>query len=411
MCLAFRLPQWKTGRTGLWHPAFPQLDLTENALGTGYDDLAELFGWIMAGGLVEAHNAWFERGIWNNICVPSCGWPVIPVQSWRCSAAKAAAHSLPRNLEDAVQAMHLPHSKDTEGERVMKKMAKPRKPKKADILAWGRRHAPCTHCGTTGKHKVGRAKATPCEHCSGLGFYRLRPLPPMPTLWHESVELLESLFAYCRCDVLAEEGLSDRIPDLTPAETHAYVMDQIINERGFRLDREGIAAALDLIAEEFADYNAELKDITGGAVERASQRQRMLAWLQEQEFPLSDTQGDTLDEVLARKESDDLPPWVKIPPPHVRRALELMRAMGRSSTAKYETMMDWICPDDRAHGGLLYHGAGTGRWSGAGIQPHNFPRGVIKIGDMERTWDVIKTRDRALIESTDYTFKEKPCPV
>lgn len=376
-------------------------------MGTGFDDLAEAFQWVMNKGLVEAHNAFFERGIWTNICQPSYGWPAIDPMTWRCSAAKAAAHALPRKLEDAGHALHLRVVKDADGHATMMKMAKPRKPKQSDWLSWGKQHAPCITCRGTGRVASLKKDGTPtkkgvkCETCTGRGVRPLATLPAMPTLWHESRELLDRLFTYCRCDVLAEEAISDRLPDLNPAETNAYLMDQIVNERGFRLDREAISAALELIEEENREYNRELAEITNGAVERASQRARMLAWLEDNNFPLEDTQAATLDAVLDGTDLGDPPP------PHVRRALELMRALGRSSTAKYETMNDWICPDDRAHGGLLYHGAATGRWSGAGIQPHNFPRGVVKIGDISRAWKVIKTRDRALIESTDYTFKEK----
>lgn len=37
-------------------------------------------------------------------------------------------------------------------------------------------------------------------------------------------------------------------------------------------------------------------------------------------------------------------------------------------------MANWAGVDWRVRGGLLYHGASTGRWSGKGVQPHNFPK-------------------------------------
>lgn len=77
------------------------------------------------------------------------------------------------------------------------------------------------------------------------------------------------------------------------------------------------------------------------------------------------------------------------------RALEILRALGRSSTAKYEAMANWIGEDDRVRGGLLFHGASTGRWSGQGVQPHNFPKGRIK--DQEVAWNALKTHDKAVI--------------
>ena len=58
LCLAYRLPSWPAGRTGLWHPAMPHLGLAEAELGgpTAFDDLFDLFAWMADGGLLEAHN-------------------------------------------------------------------------------------------------------------------------------------------------------------------------------------------------------------------------------------------------------------------------------------------------------------------------------------------------------------------
>jgi DNA polymerase len=74
-------------------------------------------------------------------------------------------------------------------------------------------------------------------------------------------------------------------------------------------------------------------------------------------------------------------------------ALGILSQLGKSSTAKYEAMQHWLCPDGRAHGGLLYHAASTGRWGGQGVQPQNFPRGTIDDFDMDDAWTFLKTRD------------------
>lgn len=84
--------------------------------------------------------------------------------------------------------------------------------------------------------------------------------------------------------------------------------------------------------------------------------------------------------------------------PKARRGLELMQALGKSSTAKYETMQAWLCEDNRVHGGILYHGASTGRWTGKGVQPHNFPKGTIKSFDMEEAWLILKEGTREEIQ-------------
>ena len=341
LCLAFRLPYWKAGRTALWHPAFPQLGIAEAAC----PELGDLFAWIADGGTVEAHNAWFERGIWANVMVPRHDWPAVPPEAWRCSAAKAAAHALPRALGDAVTALGLKVQKDLVGQKLMKKLSKPRKPRKKELEGW---------------EAAGR-----------------------PTLWWESKPWFETLWAYCRQDVLAEEALSHAIPDLPDSEVALYLLDQSINEVGVRIDPSCVGTALALIAEETAQLNTEITDLTEGFVTAVTQRQRLTIWLESEGLHLDDTQKQTVDELLSGRPTFGA---VGKLTPKTTRALEILQELGKSSTAKYEKMRDWVCPDGRVHGSLLYHGATTGRWSGAGIQPQNFPKGTYKDWDMDDAW-------------------------
>lgn len=333
LCLAFRLPYWENGRTALWHPAFKHLGIEEADC---WDDIEELVEWIQNDGLVEAHNVFFEYCIWNNILVPRYSWPVVAVENWRCSAAKAASYALPRGLDDAASALHLTIRKDVEGAKVMKKVRSPRKSLKKEREAW---------------EKAG--------------------VTPPTLLWHESRELFEGLWRYCRIDVLAEEAVSAALEDLNPHETELFLLDLLINTRGFQLDQEAVRCALELVANETELLNAELATVTNGYVEKASQRENMKLWLASEGLELGDTQAATLDAYLA--------PACRTPlSAAVRRALELMRALGRSSTAKYQAMTDWADPRDwRVRGSLLYHGASTGRWTGKGIQPHNFVKSAL----------------------------------
>src|ERR1035437_8579324 len=129
LCLGYRLPSWPEGRVELWHPAFPHLNIPES---NDSEALYELLEWISDGGLVEAHNCWFERAMWRNKLVPVYGFPNPRDSQWRDSAAKAAAHALPRSLEDAVDALGLEEHKDAAGHKLMLKLSKPRKPRKKE---------------------------------------------------------------------------------------------------------------------------------------------------------------------------------------------------------------------------------------------------------------------------------------
>jgi DNA polymerase len=374
LCLAYRLPHWEPGRTALWYPAFPHLGIEAS----NEPELPELFQWVRAGELVEAHNAFFERSIWLNIMVPRHGFPKIAPGQWRDSAVKAAAHALPRSLADVTSALRIPVRKDMEGHKLMLKLSKPRKLRKAELAAWVSQH------GT-----------------------RKKP----PVAYYEHRDWFERLWQYCRQDVLAEEAVSERLPDCTEQENGLYILDQIINERGFCLDRTGVDSALKLLAAETARLNGELLALTDGAVERATQRTRLVEWFKTVGLTLYDTQKQTLDDLMTQDDvpfDDETPPWVTKLTPEAKRGVTILRTLGRSSTAKYEAMRNWIAPDSRVHGGLLFHGASTGRWSGMGVQPHNFPKGTIKHFDMDMCWEIIKSGCNAEDVAAEYGSVTEP---
>ena len=93
-------------------------------------DPKELPGVLARATTIEAHNASFEFAIWQNICVKRHGWPPLPAEKLRCSAAKTSMHALPRSLDQACRALGLPIQKDAEGYRLMLKMCKPRPARK-----------------------------------------------------------------------------------------------------------------------------------------------------------------------------------------------------------------------------------------------------------------------------------------
>ena len=349
MCMVYQLPYWPDGITALWTPAYPRLGIAENF---DADTLLELLDWIEAGELIEAHNVSFEIAIWSNILTPKHGFPLPAAHTWRCSAAKAAAHALPRALDQANPALHLDVLKDDEGHKLMMKLSKPRKPRKKERELWE----------AAGKN-----------------------LADMPLLWWEDLPSFQRLWQYCTQDVLAEGALSAALDPLNPDETQNFLLDQTINQRGFRLDLEAVEIALSLISSEMLLLNSELAALTGGLVQRATQRERMKKWLATEGLTLFDTKGATIDELLNADDEvqsagpDELPPWVAAVSPAARRALEILRTLGRSSTAKYETMLDWACPDGRVRGGLLYHGASTGRWCLTGDHEVLTPTGWVRL--------------------------------
>ena len=337
----------------------------------------ELFDWIAKGGLVEAHNAFFERMIWKNVMVARHGWPEVPHKQWRCSAAKASTFSLPRALGAAGAAMGLSVQKDDVGRKLMLKMCKPRKPRKAEVLA---------HNAEIDRLRGELAIAG--ENYRPVLQEQLDAL--INKIWyHEEEADFWRLGEYCETDVDSEHNLSLSLRDLPPFELRLWQMDQAMNERGVYCDVDMAATALRIAERECAKLNDELNDFTDGEVPKGSSRAKLVDWVNRQDVPLPNTQAGTLDEFMAMTDE-------KVPP-LVKRALYICKHVNKTSTAKYAHMLQAAASDSTLKDMMMYHGANTGRWAGKGVQPHNFPRGNIK--DMEVACEVIKTGDMDLIHA------------
>ena len=288
----------------------------------------------------EAHNAFFEMCIWQNVCHARYGWPAIPMNIWRCSASKAAAVSIPRSLAGAGNALRLKTVKDElYGKSAMMKLSRPRKPTKNN-----------------------------------------------PSIWNDDPEIWSKMLEYNQNDVASEVALSAALPALTPKELRVWQLSERMNLKGIGVDTEGCRAARQL-AEEYKERLAkEFRAITGI---NPGQRAAFLVWLNRQGVCVTDTTAETLDKLLKFIIADK-------PVGPIHRAIEIVRAVGRSSVKKYDSMIEYAKTDGRARGLFLYCGATTGRWAGRGIQPHNYPRGGKH--DMDQMWRVIHDRDLLEIE-------------
>lgn len=353
MCLHYKLPG--EGRVRRWHMAHPQHLIAESPAPE------ELFAFVLAGGLVEAHNAFFEQCMWLNVMVARHGWPKVPPKQWRCSAAKASAAGLPRDLDGAVKAMGLPIEKDMPGNRLMKKMCKPRQPRKDEVVAWMEAE------GLTGDYRKLKAKFTAANG----------------PLWHEEENDIYRLWDYCDTDVLAEEALSEAVPDLSPEELAIWQMDQAMNWRGARFDLDMADAALEMAKKWRDRLNDELEQMTG--VSSATKRGEVKKWLAEHEdLDLPDTAAATLEWYIANEDMSG----------RARRVCEIVMDVNRTSTRKYQAMLDKAARGDwRVRDLLMYHGAGTGRWSGKGVQIHNFPARDLIVKDFDEACEAIKSRN------------------
>lgn len=362
MCVSWRATN---GESGFWHMRHPRMikklranlekaknllakasrdDLKEkrqatvNQIQQDIEDLKEsdpmeltrLFALIAEGFLVEAHNAFFERVIWKHIGVARLQWPEIDEDQWRCSAAKASMCALPRDLERASLEMCPEEQKDSEGHRIMLKLCKPANPTKADP-----------------KRK-----------------------------WHEDPADLRALWKYCDQDTRSEEALSNSLIELPDRELELWQMDQRMNLRGVYADQDMAHKAIDIASSLTDQLNSELSLVTHGELEKGSQRAKIKQWLNDNcDEEVEGTGAPILDRLMQNSVYQDT---------DVHTVVDIVRAVNRTSIKKYQAMLDRGDPNDwRIRDMMMYHGAATGRWSGKGVQPHNFPRGFIK--NMELT--------------------------
>ena len=266
---------------------------------------------------IHAHNANFERLIARHVCVKKFGWPEIPDETWCCTAAMAAAASLPRSLDGAAKALGLKEQKDGAGKKDMLRLCKP-------VLKKGE---------------------------------RIRITKEMEP------ERYEPTYKYCLNDEFVERAIYKVLPRLIDMEEEVYHLDARINDRGLPVDMEEVRAGIRLCDEFARQKNLELAQLTGGAVKTATQSVALTEWLNDNGVFTDNVRKATVDELL----EGDLPDLA-------RDVLEVRKSIGKSSVKKLQAMERWNL-GGRIRGTHLYHGASTGRFSGKGIQPQNFARG------------------------------------
>ena len=294
----------------------------------------ELHGAMLDADVIVAHNAGFERAMIEYVLGPRIGFPVPNLRRWDDTAARAARQSLPRSLDGAANALGLQIKKDDEGKRLMLQMCKPRSPRKSEL--------------------------------------------PDKIYWFEDAARMKRLAEYCAVDVEVERQLDKVLRQLTDSETEIWQLTEKINDRGVRVDVPFVEKALTVAELAQKATDAEMFAITDGQIGSVTRVAQIKSWLSEKGFAILETEDDSLNKkavenLLARDLPDD-----------VRRVLELRQDGGKSSVAKYLAMKQRACDDGRVRGNLMYHGASTGRWSGAGVQLQNLPRDTVKDWEWSR---------------------------
>lgn len=287
-----------------------------------------LFDYLAAGGILEAHNAMFERMIWVNVCMRLYGFPPINPAQLHCSMATAHVNSLPGGLGRLADVLKLPVRKNADGRRLLNKFSVPRNPTKNDPRTW----------------------VYPEEDPIDAEF----------------------LYSYCDDDVIAEEAASAAMPPMTDDEREMWLFDQEINWRGLAIDRKGVDDCAAVLNQALDRYGEELETLTGGV--KPTELERLKGWLAAQHVYVNSLDADHVEALL--KKLAPHPPGGIFP---ARRAIELRALVGSASVKKIFAMQRMASNDNRVRNTIVHHGARTGRPTGEGAQPLNMLRTGPKL--------------------------------
>jgi len=290
-----------------------------------------------------AHHAVFEAEIGKHVLHPRFGFPLIPSERYRCTMIMALAVGLPARLSALANALELEHCKDSAGERLMHQMSKPRRARKDE--------------------------------------------DPDQIHWFDDGERLERLGKYARRDLKVGREAYYRLPPLSARELQLWQLSERINQRGFCVDRSFAEAARRIAQAAGPEIDAEIAELTGGAVTTINQVAKLTDWLHSRGCTSRSLNRKALKRQL---EKDDLPPIVD-------RVVELRLGGAQSAVKKLDAMLLRAGSDDRVRGSFRFHGAATGRWSAEGFQPQNLKRPVVE--DLPAAIAAVATGDYQHVKS------------
>lgn len=266
-----------------------------------------------------AYNANFER-----VCLSRFLNINLPIEEWRCTAVQASMLGLPNHLKDVAKVLNLDAQKDAKGTRLINYFSIPHK----------------------------GIRRTPKDD---------------PIKWEEFKR-------YCIQDVNVESEIRKRlikypIPD---KEQELYVIDQIINDGGIRVDERFIDSAIRFDAIYTDICKRSFDNLTEGVNPKSSKQVK--EYLNSIGIEALSVDKETIQSILDNTKDEKL-----------KRILDLKLKLGKTSIKKYERMKSCICNDGCIRGLLQFYGASrTGRWAGRLVQVHNLPQNHLSNLDMVR---------------------------
>ena len=284
-----------------------------------------------------AYNAQFER-----VCLSKYLGHWLDPHQWRCTAVMAAYLTMPARLADAAVALGATEQKMEEGKDLIRFFSVPCKPTKAND---------------------GRTRNLPEHAPDKWAVYKQYNA--------QDVETERAVRKACEAHPMPE------------SEWELYALDQLINDRGVRVDKLLVKQAMRVDSEFTEAAYQRAKNITG--LENPGSVAQLKAWLADQDVPMESLAKKLVQEKAANTEG------------LVSELLSLRLELSKTSIKKYETIARCVCSDGRVHGMLQFYGANrTGRWAGRLLQVQNLPQNHLE--DLDTAAAVVKTGDTELVQ-------------
>lgn len=180
---------------------------------------------------------------------------------------------------------------------------------------------------------------------------------------------------YAVSDITAMREVFHKLPRWGNSEFEDRVLelDQLINDRGFKVDVALAEAAIEAVEKHKAQLQEEARRKYGGSLTGKD----FLPILRElaPAHRIHNAQKSTLNDLLA---DDDLPD-------DARTIIEMRLGAASTASTKYNPLLLGRSSDDRRRGCLQYGGAKrTLRWAGKGFQPQNLARGYYHDDELDK---------------------------
>lgn len=274
---------------------------------------------------------WHNGGLFDRLIMKHCWDFDIPVSNTIDTMIWAFRHALPGSLDALCEVLGVSadNAKDKRGKALIQRFSKPT-PKNYKI----RRYTAETH----------------------------------PDEWALFIK-------YAVSDITAMREVFHKLPRWGNSEFEDRVLelDQLINDRGFKVDVALAEAAIEAVEKHKAQLQEEAQRKYGGSLTGKD----FLPILRElaPAHRIHNAQKSTLNDLLA---DDDLPD-------DARTIIEMRLGAASTASTKYNPLLLGRSSDNRRRGCLQYGGAKrTLRWAGKGFQPQNLARGYYHDDELDK---------------------------